>query len=54
VIAGTGARAEVIAKSAFLRGTADYLDWVPAVGAAALVLDDRGNMTSSENWGIYR
>lgn len=54
VIAGTGARAEVIAKSAFLRGTAEYLDWVPAVGAAALVLDDRGNMTSSENWGIYR
>jgi thiamine biosynthesis lipoprotein len=54
VIAATGARAEVIAKSAFLREPSEFLDWVPSVGAAALLLDDQGTTTSSENWGIYR
>jgi thiamine biosynthesis lipoprotein len=54
VIAATGARAEVIAKSAFLRDPAEYLGWAPTVGAAALLLCDDGQLLESENWGIYR
>ena len=54
VIAATGARAEVLAKSAFLREPADYLNWLPTVGAAALLLCDGGELIESENWGTYR
>ena len=54
VVAATGARAEVLAKSAFLRDAADYLAWLPTVGGAALLLLDDGETMESENWGIYR
>lgn len=54
VIAATGARAEVLAKPAFLRDPADYLAWLPTVGGAALLLCDGGELIESENWETYR
>lgn len=54
VIARTGARAEVLAKSGFLRSTPDYLEWLPTVGAAGLVIDETGARHESENWKLYR
>jgi thiamine biosynthesis lipoprotein len=54
VIAKTGARAEVLAKSGFLRKTADYLKWLPVVGAAGLVIEADGRRFESPNWASYR
>ena len=54
VIARTGARAEVLAKSGFLRPTPDYLEWLPTVGAAGLIIDSSGARHESENWKLYR
>lgn len=54
VIASSGARAEVLAKSGFLRPVADYLEWLPSIGAAALVIDDQGAQHESANWANYR
>ena len=53
VIAATGARAEALAKSGFLRPAADYLAWLPEVGAAALLVDADGRQQASANWGRY-
>lgn len=53
VIAATGARAESLTKPGFLRDTTDYLTWLPTVGAAGLVIDDTGSLTSSANWKNY-
>ncbi|MDY7542549.1 FAD:protein FMN transferase [Cryobacterium sp. 5B3] len=53
VIAATGARAEVLAKPGFLRPTADYLAWLPTVGAAGLIIDDTGLVSTSTNWEHY-
>jgi len=53
VIAATGARAETLTKPGFLRNTTDYLDWLPSVGAAGLVIDENGIETMSSNWGRY-
>jgi thiamine biosynthesis lipoprotein len=54
VIAATGARAEVLAKSGFLRPTADYLEWLPSVGAAGMVIEADGSRLESANWADYR
>ena len=54
VIAATGARAETLTKPGFLRPTAEYLAWLPTVGAAGLVVDHTGTLASSENWNRYR
>jgi thiamine biosynthesis lipoprotein len=54
VIASTGARAETLSKSGFLRETIPYLEWLPTVGAAGLVIDDDGVATASGNWETYR
>ncbi len=54
VIASTGARAETLSKSGFLRDTIAYLEWLPTVGAAGLVIDDDGVATASGNWETYR
>ncbi|WP_158253263.1 FAD:protein FMN transferase [Cryobacterium sp. N19] len=54
VIAATGARAETLTKPGFLRPTADYLAWLPTVGAAGLVVDHMGAPTASENWNRYQ
>ncbi|MHB1172333.1 MAG: FAD:protein FMN transferase [Lacisediminihabitans sp.] len=53
VIASSGARAETLTKPGFLRDTAEYLAWLPSVGAAGIVIDELGAMTASENWTRY-
>jgi thiamine biosynthesis lipoprotein len=54
VIASTGARAETLTKPGFLRDTIAYLEWLPTVGAAGLVIDDEGVAVASGNWETYR
>lgn len=53
VIAGTGARAEALAKLAFVRDPDRLLDWLPHVGAAGLIVaaDQRHKCTA--NWGDF-
>ena len=54
VIAATGAHAEALTKPAFMREPHIYLEWLPTVGGAGLlVLDDR-SIHVSDNWGQYR
>lgn len=53
VIAHSGARAEALAKSGFLRPTGAFLDWMPRVGAAALIIDGEGVAHASANWADY-
>ena len=53
VIAGSGARAEALAKSGFLRPVRAFLDWMPHVGAAALIIDGDGVAHASANWADY-
>jgi len=53
VIAATGARAEGFTKPGFLRDQTAYLAWLPTVGAAGLLIDDMGTLTSSANWKNY-
>lgn len=53
VIAAAGARAEALAKSGFVRPPADYLAWLPEVGAAGLVIDAHGEQLTSTNWELY-
>lgn len=53
VVAVSGARAEAIAKSGFLRPLDEFLRWVPTVGAAALVIDADGRDHRSSNWADY-
>jgi thiamine biosynthesis lipoprotein len=54
VIASTGARAESLTKPGFMRDTIGYLEWLPTVGAAGLVIDASGAVTASGNWSNYR
>ena len=51
VIANTAGIAEVLTKSGFTRP--DYLDWVPALGAAALIIKNDGTIHKSKNWDDY-
>ncbi|MCI4658220.1 FAD:protein FMN transferase [Cryobacterium zhongshanensis] len=53
VIAATGARAEVLTKPGFLRPPAEFLAWLPTVGAAGLIIDDTGLVSTSTNWEQY-
>lgn len=53
VIAATGARAEALAKSGFLREGREFLDWLPEVGAAGLLIDVDGAQHRSMNWERY-
>ncbi|MEQ1737208.1 MAG: FAD:protein FMN transferase [Rhodoglobus sp.] len=53
VIAATGARAEALAKSGFMRAPQEFLDWLPQVGGAALLIDDAGEQHVSTNWERY-
>ena len=50
VIAGTGARAEALAKLAFLREPDPLLAWLPEIGAAALIVDAEHQRRPSANW----
>jgi thiamine biosynthesis lipoprotein len=54
VIAATGARAEALTKPGFLQDTTHYLQWLPTVGAAGMVIDDTGAESVSENWMRYQ
>jgi thiamine biosynthesis lipoprotein len=53
VIASTGARAEVLAKSGFLRSPNEFLAWLPSVGGAGMVIDNSGDRAESSNWAAY-
>jgi thiamine biosynthesis lipoprotein len=53
VIAGTGARAEALAKLAFLRDPHRLLDWLPRIGAAALIVDADQRQTCTTNWSEF-
>jgi thiamine biosynthesis lipoprotein len=53
VIAASGARAEVLTKRGFLDKPADFLDWLPTVGGAGLIIFEDGSQQVSANWSIY-
>ena len=53
IIARTGVRAEVLAKSAFLREPEALLEWLPTVEAAGLLILDDGLELQSDNWSDY-
>jgi thiamine biosynthesis lipoprotein len=54
VIAGTGAHAEALSKSAFVRHPDAFLEWLPAQSAAGMVVLDDGHIRISTNWETYR
>lgn len=54
VIAATGARAESLTKSGFLRPTSEFLAWLPSQGAAGLAIAIDGAAHTSANWSDYR
>ncbi|MSW96875.1 MAG: FAD:protein FMN transferase [Actinobacteria bacterium] len=54
VIAGTGAHAEALSKSAFVRETPAYLEWLPTQNAAGMVVLADGTQQTSLNWEAYR
>jgi thiamine biosynthesis lipoprotein len=53
VIAGTGARAEALTKLGFLRAPDPLLAWLPAIGAAALIVDADQQRRCSPNWSEF-
>lgn len=53
VIAATGARAEALTKPGFLRDPVCYLDWLPSIGSACLLVMADGSTRSSANWEVY-
>jgi thiamine biosynthesis lipoprotein len=54
VIAGSGARAEVLTKAAFVPPPTGFLDWIPTRNAAGLVITTEGDIRTSSNWEDYR
>ena len=54
VIAGSGARAEVLTKTAFVPPPTGFLDWIPTRNAAGLVITTEGEIRTSSNWEEYR
>jgi FAD:protein FMN transferase len=54
VIAGTGARAEVLTKVAFVPPPEGFLEWLPTRNAAGLVITRDDEIRTSSNWGDYR
>jgi thiamine biosynthesis lipoprotein len=54
VIAGTGARAEVLTKAAFVPPPEGFLEWLPTRNAAGLVITTSGELRSTHNWEDYR
>ncbi|TGD88611.1 FAD:protein FMN transferase [Mycolicibacterium sp. CH28] len=53
VIAGTGVRAEALAKLAFVRDSHRLLDWLPRAGAAGLIVAADQRHTCTVNWGDF-
>lgn len=54
VIAGTGARAEILTKAAFMPPEEGFLAWLPTRNAAGLVVTTEGEIRTSTNWEEYR
>ena len=54
VIAGTGARAEALAKLAFVRDPDRLLDWLPGIGAAGLIVTADQRHKCTANWEDFR
>lgn len=54
VIAGTGARAETLAKLAFVRDPDRLLDGLPRIGAAGLIVTADQRHRCSANWADFR
>ena len=53
VIAASGARAEALTKRGFVEKPADYLSWLPKVGAAGLLVFEDGTQQTSPNWSTF-
>jgi len=53
VIAGIGARAEALAKLAFVRDPDRLLDWLPRAGAAGLIVAADQQHKYTANWGDF-
>ena len=54
VVAGTGARAEVLTKVAFSPPEQGFLAWLPSRNAAGLIITTEGEIRTSANWEVYR
>lgn len=54
VIAGTGAHAEALSKSAFVRPPHEFVRWVPSMSAACLLVLADATVVTSSNWESYR
>jgi thiamine biosynthesis lipoprotein len=54
VIAGTGVRAEVLTKAAFIPPPEGFLDWLPGRNAAGLVISVENELRTSSNWEDFR
>jgi thiamine biosynthesis lipoprotein len=54
IIAGNGAHAEALSKSAFVREPQEFLDWLPGQNAAGLLVLEDGSQITSSNWETYR
>jgi len=54
VIAGTGARAEVLTKAAFVPPPEGFLEWLPTRNAAGLLIGSDGGIRMTSNWEDYR
>lgn len=54
VIAGSAARAEALTKRGFVEDPDHYLQWLPSVGAAGLIVLADQSTRESSNWGDYR
>lgn len=53
VIASSGARAEALTKRGFVESSETYLNWLPTVGAAGLIIYADGVQQHSPNWSTY-
>jgi thiamine biosynthesis lipoprotein len=54
VVAGTGARAEVLTKAAFVPPPEGFLEWLPTRNAAGLVITTDSEIRTSSNWEDFR
>ncbi|MDP9027683.1 MAG: FAD:protein FMN transferase, partial [Actinomycetota bacterium] len=54
VIAGSGARAEVLTKAAFIPPPEGFLNWLPTRNAAGLVITTDNEIRTSSNWEDFR
>lgn len=53
VIAGSGARAEALAKLAFVREANPLLQWLPRIGAAGMIVAADQPRKCTANWGDF-